>query len=238
MPRCRAFTLVEMLAVVSIMLILLGASYAVLVSLAQQSGPEAVLGTVQAAIHNARVYAAGHGVPARIEFRCTDPTDPGKQMPASTLRLQYWSDEFGEWVNVPGREAVLLPQGLYVCKGIPSLPGGPGAAPADPADLTDQQVEQWQKHEQEILDAVTAHAMAAGNARLEGEHDGFYIVYGPEGYPVPASRLTTLGNISSGRVLGEGGDIGLTIVRVSGTRVSAYAFYLWNQNTGTRMVFE
>jgi len=244
MQRCRAFTLVEMLAVVSIMLILLGVSYAVLSSLAQQSGPEAVLATIQAAIHNARDYAASAGTPARIEFRFTDPTatnpGPDDQMPSSTVRLQYWSDEFDEWVNVPGRGAVALPQGIYVCKGIPSVSQLPPSMPNDPADVTDQQVEQWQAYEQEVLDDIGEHAFQGGSGPgLKNEHDKFYIIYGPQGYPISSNRLSALDpDIDPSKVLDGSGSNGLTIVHVGGTRVTAYAFYLWNQNTGTRLVFE
>jgi len=241
MRSIRAFTLVEMLAVVSIMLVLLGVSYGILTSLAQQTGPDAMLVTVQAAIHNARDYAAGRGVPARIEFRCTDPgsDDP---MPSSTMRLQYWSDAFNDWVDVPGRESFALPQGLYVCKGFPSaLPQSPTSVPDDPTKLTDDQVEEWQKHEQEVLDAVSTHALTAGSPpQLKSEHDEFYIVYGPEGYPITpqdGARLTNL-NLQSGDLVGATGNAGLTLVRASGSRVSAYAFYLWNQNAGTRLIFE
>jgi len=240
MRSIRAFTLVEMLAVVSIMLILLGVSYGILTSLAQQTGPDAVLVTVQAAIHNARDYAAGRGVPARIEFRFTDPVSDAP-MPSSTMRLQYWSDEFKDWTDVPGREPFALPQGLYVCKGFPtSLPQSPTSVPDDPTKLTDEQVRQWQKHEQDVLDAVTQHALKTSSPELKDEHDQFYIVYGPEGYPITpqdGARLTNL-KLQPGDLVGATGSAGLTLVRVSGTRVSAYAFYLWNQNAGTRLIFE
>ncbi|MFO8013656.1 MAG: prepilin-type N-terminal cleavage/methylation domain-containing protein [Phycisphaerae bacterium] len=243
MRSTRAFTLVEMLAVVSIMLILLGVSYGILNSLAQQAGPEAVLVTVQAMVHNARDYAAGRGVHARVEFRFTEP-GTNDQMPSSTMRLQYWTEEFGtgEWVDVPGRDPVALPQGLYVCKGFPSaLPQLSLSVPDDAADVTDQQVQAWQSYEQDVLDAVKSHALGSGtSAELKDDHDEFYIVYGPEGYPVDTSRLTTM-EMQTNEVVGgsgTGGAPGLTLVRLSGTQVSAYTFYLWNQNTGTRLIFQ
>jgi len=242
--RYRAFTLIEMLAVVSIMLILLGVSYAVLSSLAQQRGPEAVVVMVQAMIHNVRDYAAGNGVPARIEFRCTDP-NPGsdEQVPSSMMRLQYWSEAFGEWVDVPGRESVPLPKGIYVCKGFPSSLPGPLSVPGDVADLTDKQVEDWQAYEQEVLDEISKYAFPGGSGpELKNEHDTFYIVYGPEGYPLSDSvKLSNLGNMNSSEVVGgtgTSGAPGLTLIRVSGVHVSSYAFYLWNPNTGTRLVFQ
>jgi len=243
MRSIRAFTLVEMLAVVSIMLILLGVSYGILTSLAQQTGPDAMLVTVQAAVHNARDYAAGRGVPARIEFRFTDPSSGSSdQMPSSTMRLQYWSDEFRGWTDVPGREPIALPQGMYVCKGFPNaLPPLPGSVPDDPTKLTDEQVQTWQAYEQDVLDAVRDYALKSeGSPDLDDEHDQFYIVYGPEGYPLTpqdATRLAAL-NLQSGELVGATGNAGLTLVRVSGSRVSAYAFYLWNQNAGTRLIFE
>jgi prepilin-type N-terminal cleavage/methylation domain-containing protein len=243
MRSARAFTLVEMLAVVSIMLILLGVSYGVLNSLAQQTGPDAVLVTVQAMVHNARDYAAGNGVPTRVEFRCTEP-NTNDQMPSSTMRLQYWTEEFGtgEWVDVPGRDPVALPQGIYICMGFPTgLPQLSLRSPDDPTDVTDEQVRQWQNYEQDVLDVVRDHTLKGGNStELQEEHNEFYIVYGPEGYPVDASRLALL-NMQAGEVVGgtgTGGAPGLTLIRVSGTRVSSYTFYLWNQNTGTRLIFQ
>jgi len=238
----RGFTLIEMLAVVSIMLILLGVSYGVLSSLAQQTGPDAVLVTVQAAIHNARDYAAGYGVPTRIEFRFTDPNtdDP---MPSSTIRLQCWSDRFNDWIDMPGREPIALPQGIFVCKGFPNSLPQTTLRVGSVTNLTEQQVQQWQLHEQEVLDEVAEYALRTGSSELRDVHDEFYIVYGPEGYPVPSSRLSTPYQMNASDVVGGGGAgasgaAGLTLVRVSGTRVSTYAFYLWNQNAGTRMVFE
>lgn len=240
----RAFTLVEMLAVVSIMLVLLGVSYGILNSLAQQTGPDAVLVTVQAMVNNARDYAAGRGVPTRVEFRVTEP-GTNDQMPSTAMILQYYTEEFsstGEWVDVPGRDPVPLPQGLYVCKGFPStLPQLTLRVPDEADDLTDYQIQQWQSYEQDVLDAVKTHALGAGtSAELKDEHDEFYIVYGPEGYPVAASMLTTL-NMQATEVVGgtgTSGAPGLTIVRVSGTKVSAYTFYVWNQNAGTRLIFQ
>ncbi len=244
MRTTRAFTLVEMLAVVSIMLVLLGVSYGILNSLAQQAGPDAVLVTVQAMVNNARDYAAGRGVPTRVEFRVTEP-GTNTQMPSSAMTLQYYTEEFtsaGEWVDVPGRDPVSLPQGIYVCKGFPStLPQLSLRVPDDAQNLTDQQIQQWQSYEQDVLDAVKDHALGGGtSAKLKNDHDEFYIVYSPQGYPVAASMLTTL-NMQTGQVVGSTGTSGvpgLTIVRISGTKVSTYTFYVWNQNAGTRLIFQ
>lgn len=242
MRPARAFTLIEMLAVVSIMLILLGVSYAVLSMLAQQKGPEAVVVMIQAMIHNVRDYAAGNGVPARVEFRCTDPGS-NEQAPRSTMRLQYWSETFGEWVDVPGREAVPLPQGLYVCKGVPPIQSSTiSSKPAE--ELTEQDIEDWQRtYQQNVLDEIDKYVFPGGTGpELKNEHDTFYLVYGPQGYPITDSiRLGNLGNMNSSEVVGGAGASGapgLTLIRVSGIRVSSYAFYLLNPNTGTRLVFE
>lgn len=237
--RYRAFTLIEMLAVVSIMLILLGVTFGILSDLAQQTGPETVLATVQAMIHNARDYAVGNGVPTRVEFRVTAPGG-NDQLPSTTMTLQYWAADFGsgEWIDVPGRDTVALPRGIYVCKGFPpSLPASPGVARIA-TDVTDQEMQKWREYEQEVMDHVANFVMSS-SGQVDTTHDGYYIVYGAEGYPlVDSARLTPL-SMQPTEVVGSGQNDtpGLTVVRVSGVSVSGYTFYLWNQNAGTRLIF-
>jgi hypothetical protein len=222
------------------MLILLGVSYGILSTLAQQSGPDAVLVTVQAVIHNARDYAAGRGVPTRVEFRFTEPNS-NDQLPSTSMRLQYWSDEFNDWLDVPGREPIALPQGLYVCKGFPNTMPQLPRPPSDPRNVTQAQAQQWMTYQEDVLDAVAGHALkSGGTAELDNQHDEFYIVYGPAGYPIPNARLNTMKMQSTEVVGGTGAGkaAGLTLIRISGTRVSDYTFYVWNQNAGTRLIFQ
>jgi prepilin-type N-terminal cleavage/methylation domain-containing protein len=230
MRRYKAFTLVEMLAVVSIMLILLGVTYGIFSALAEQSGPDAVLVTVQAAVHNARDYAAGRGVHTRLVFRFKSEGGSGDMLESSTMMLQYIPPgeplQPGSFEDVPGRQPMALPPGLYICKGFPTgMPAPPSVASG--TNITQADVERWKKYEQDLLDEVARFAMSGTD--LKNEHDEFYIEFEPSGYP-PASPIS-----SRTRIVEEGG---LTIVRVAGKQVLGYAFFPFNPNTGTRLVFD
>lgn len=229
MHRYRAFTLVEMLAVVSIMLILLGVTYGIFTTLAQQTGPDAVLVTLQAAVHNARDYAASAGVPTRLVFRCTPEGSSSTQLESSYMLLQYIPK--GEalsaqsFEDVPGWQPAALPRGLFVCKGYPTnLPTPPSSVAS--GDVTEAQIEQYQKYEQQVLDRLASFALTT--RKLKSEHDGFCVEFGAAGYP-PAAPITPANDLAD-----EGG---LTVVRVTGERVLGYAFFPFNTNAGTRLIF-
>jgi len=223
MRRQDAFTLVEMLAVASIMLILLGVSYGIFASLTQQSGPESVLVTLQAAIHNARDYAAANGVSTRVLFRCED--HKGDPLESSIMVLQHLPPEADDFEDIPGRQPIPLPHGLYVCNGFPS--GSPPSRPsvASDGDVSDTQARQWEKYEQDLL-AWVGRAFLSG-VKLKSNQDKFCIEFGPAGYP-PAEPQSSEDIV----------DQGLTVIQVAGERVLGYAFYTMNPNTGTRLVFE
>jgi len=229
MRRRRAFTLVEMLAVVTIMLILLGVAYGVFTGLAQQTGPEAALITIQAAVNNARDYAASHGVYTRIVFRGKQPRT-GEPLESSTMTLQYLppgeSRREDNFVDIPGRQTVRLPRGIFVCLGFPTSLTMPPTV-ADPTQITQEQIKAWEKYEADLLEDVGRFALSGG--KLKSEHEEFYIEFGPAGYP-PAHPIT-----KSHLATEEGG---VTVVRISANRVVGYAFYPLNTNAGTRLIFE
>jgi len=221
MRRLRAFTLVEMLAVVSVMLILLAATFGIFNALAQQTGPDAVMATVQAMIHNARDYAATTGYPTRIEFRCVDRRDNPLQ--SSTMMLQHLPPEENRFVDIPGRRPVELPRGMFILNGIPpNMPSEPTVATGD---VSDRDVAEWRRYERSLLDAVTRFALSG--TKIRSTHHKFYIEFGPGGYrpPNPQTKDPLV-------------EYGLTIVRVTGPRVLNYSLYHMNPNTGTRLVFE
>ncbi len=223
MRRRDAFTLVEMLAVVSIMLLLLGAAYGIFATLTQQTGPESVLVTLQAAIHNARDYAAANGVSARVLFRSKGPT--GNPLESTVLVLQHLPPEADDFEDIPGRQPIAMPPGLYVCNGFPS-----GAAPTPPAVSSDgrvseTQARQWEQYERSLMQWVGDEFLSGSN--LRADQDRFCIEFGPAGYPPPEPQSSE--DIASR---------GLTILQVTGQRVLGYAFYTMNPNTGTRLVFE
>ena len=221
MRRMKAFTLVEMLAVVSVMLILLAATFGIFSALAEQMGPETVMATVQAAIHNARDYAASTGYPTRIEFRCLDSRD--NPLESTTMTLQHLPPDETRFVDIPGRRPVDLPAAMFVLNGIPR--SMPSERTVTTGDITDRDVATWRRHERDCLDAVTRYAMTG--TKLKSQHNKFYVEFGPGGYR-PADPQT------SGTLV----DYAVTIVRVTGQRVLGYALYPMNPNTGTRLVFE
>jgi len=222
MRRTKAFTLVEMLAVVSIMLILLAATFGIFGALAEQTGPDTVMATVQAMIHNARDYAATTGYPTRIEFRSVDRRD--NPLESGTMMLQHLPPDENSFRDIPGGRPVELPRGMFVLNGIPS--GIPQAPTVGTGDVSDRDVAEWRRYESNVYDKYLT-PFALSGTDIKSAHQEFYVEFGPGGYR-PANPQT------SGTLV----EFGMTIVRVTGRRVVNYAFYRMNPNTGTRLVFE
>ena len=127
----NAFTLVEMLAVISIMLVLMTVTFGVFRTFAERTGPDAALARIQAVLNGARSYAATSGRDTRIMFRCKD--NGGEMLEGSTLTFQeyYEVNNTWDWRDVPGTRPVAFHDRVYVCNGLPeNLPSVGGKAPA------------------------------------------------------------------------------------------------------------
>jgi len=221
--------LVEMLAVISIMLVLMTVTFGVFRTFAERTGPEAVLARIQAVLNGARDYAATSGRDTRIMFRCKD--DRSEMLEGSTLTFQeYYCDQDGnawQWRDVPGSRPVAFHDRVYVCNGLPeNLPSVGGMAPADRTNPTQQDIVRWRDYEQQVLGKVQQYAMSG--EKLKDEHDEFCIEFCPAGFPPARPRTDDMPVVENG----------LTVVKVTRRRVTAYAFYAINTNTGTRLIFE
>ena len=228
MPRQTAFTLVEMLAVVAIMLILMVATFGMFNLFAERVGPESTAATLQALMSGARDYAASNSVYTRVVFRCTDSAGTAD---GSILTIEYLPPGSTSWASgkqeIRGRSPLALHNQMYVMKEIPSLSVTVPAVPSDPKTLTPDQIKAWRDYDKGILDAVTAHALSGGTLKTTV----FYMEFDPAGY-------TRTQSIDASVPVANLVQDGLTIVKVVGVRVTAYKLYPLNMNTGTLLVFE
>jgi len=223
----NAFTLVEMLAVIAIMLILMTVTFGVFSMFRERTGPDAAVARIQAYLNAARSHAAATGRDTRIEFKFRDRSN--KMMAGSTLTLQeYYCDENGnaDWRDVPGSRSLAFRDRVYVCRGLPDVGSMAPPSPVDPDNPRPGDVTRWRQYEQQVASKVESHALS-GDA-LKTAHDEFYLEFCPAGFP-PANPRTDETDVVRD---------GLTIVEVAGRRVTGYAFYALNTNTGTRLVFE
>lgn len=226
----NAFTLVEMLAVVGIMLVLMSVAFGVFSLFAERSSPEAAAAIIQAVLNNARDYAASNGVRTGIFFYAYEPdrANPfqaqSTQLESTIIRMMRWPADRDGFEDIPGRIPVRLPERVYILKNLPTR--GPGAAPPvkDPKSMTPEDMVKWRQYEQDILAAIQQHEALSGG---DVDSEVFYLEFGPAGYP-PATPRNPRKVIQNG----------LTIVKLAGPRVTAYAFYPLNTNTGTRLIFE
>jgi len=226
----NAFTLVEMLAVVGIMLVLMTVTFGIFNLFAERTGPDAAMARIQAFLNAARGHAAASGRDTRIQFKFKDAG--GKMMDGSTLTLQEYYYNPGNstwaWRDVPGTSSLAFRDHVYVCYGLPNVGGMAPSAPINPMKPSPSDVARWQRYEQDVLARVENYALSG--AELKAQHDGFYIEFCPAGFPPARPRTTP----ADGPIVQDG----LTIVEVAGRRVTGHAFYALNTNTGTRLVFE
>jgi len=213
----KAFTLIELLAVIGIMLLLMTGVFGVFGMLAQQSGPEAAVSTLQAMLNSARDYAASEGKDARVVFS----VDNTKGADGTTMALQYKRTD-GTWDYVRGRKPFSFHGRIYICKGLPPSPPSPPAQAVDPAHPTQAEMDAWNNYRKNLLAGVTSWALQADGTLKAGP---FNVTITPTGYmktDVAASATVD----------------GFTVVQVGGTRVVGYVFYPLNPNTGTQLRFE
>ena len=221
----KAFTLIELLAVVGIMLLLMTGVFGVFGLLAQEAGPEAAVSTLQAMLNSARDYAASEVKDARVVFSAvdpTDPTDPTKSASSTTMALQCKTGE--TWDYVRGRKPFAFHGRIYICKGMPSsLPSQPTPA-ANPAKPTQAEIDAWNNYRKNLLDGVKGFTLQT-DGTLKVEHRQFNVTISPTGYMKTAIDASATVD-------------GFTVIQVGGTRVIGYVFYPLNPNTGTRLLFE
>ena len=226
----KAFTLIEMLAVIGIMLVLMVATFGAFSLFAERMGPGEAQATLQGYLNGARAYAAANGVQTRVEFSVNivknDKGGTGPSMQDGTvvtikyLPPEITSDTASDWRGIPGTNRLTLGNGIFVIKGIPQMPPRP-ALIAGQVDIAG-----WRKYEKdaraEVTTAVRNKMAAMTPTNLP------YIQFDPAGYLVD-----------------EGSTVvpGLTIVKVVGgdwstAQVSQYRFFLLNAFSGTRLVFD
>ena len=172
MKAGRAFTLAELLIVIGIMMILAVGSFGVLQMIAEQAGPDAALGTIQAMAYAARDYAATNGVLARVAFE--QPSGGGAKQ-GTVMSLEFSADGT-TWKPAVGRSEVPVGDRLYVFKGVsvPDAPPGTGESA--------QQA--WRNYEQDVLASLTSFARSNTSA--------FYLVFGPTGMVDTSGGATTV----------------------------------------------
>ncbi len=226
MQSRNAFTLVEMLAVIGIMLILMTVSFGMFRLFAERTGPEAGLARIQAVINGARAYAATSGRYTRVTFKFRGTGN--KVMEGSTLTVEecYEVGNTWDWRAVPGSSPLAFHDRVYVCQGLPQGGAAAPGAVANRSNPNPSEIVRWREYEQAVLEDVEDHALSGD--KLDTKHDGFCIEFCPAGFPPAKPRTTDMPVI----------DGGLTLVKVARGRVTTYAFYMINTNTGTRLIFE
>ena len=222
----KAFTLIELLAVVGIMLLLITGVFGVFGLLAQEAGPEAAVSTLQAMLNSARDYAVSNGVDTRVVFS----VDNSKGVDGTTMALQCLKTD-GTWDYVRGRKPFAFHGRIYICKGMPRLVAGTDYVdPGSPLNNTmnaaqkELAIKAWNKYRQDLLTAVNKWTLQT-DGTLKSDHRLFWVNIGPTGYmktDIDASATVD----------------GFTVIQVGGTRVIGYVFYPLNPNTGTRLLFE
>jgi prepilin-type N-terminal cleavage/methylation domain-containing protein len=229
----KAFTLIEMLAVIGIMLVLMVATFGAFSLFAERMGPGEAQATLQGYFNGARAYAAANGVQTRVEFSVgTVRNDKGVSGPSmqdgTVVTIKYLSDTASEWREVPGTNRVTLGNGIFVIKGVPAMPTSSNYKKS----LKEGDIQGWRSYEAKARDEVnTAVSQAMG-----GTPSTTYIQFDPAGYLVEFDSSTVPRGM-------EPSVPGLTIVKLVGgewgaAKVSQYRFFLLNAFSGTRLVFD
>jgi prepilin-type N-terminal cleavage/methylation domain-containing protein len=233
----KAFTLIEMLAVIGIMLVLMVATFGAFSLFAERMGPGEAQATLQGYLNGARAYAAANGVQTRVEFSVnTVRNDKGGSGPSmqdgTVVTIKYLppeitSDNASDWKEIPGTSRVTLGNGIFVIKGIPPMPQSSNFKKT----LTEGNIAGWRSYEDMARKEVnTAVSQAMGGTPPTPPP---YIQFDPAGYLVESSTVPP----------GMAAVPGLTIVKLVGgdwntAKISQYRFFLLNAYSGTRLVFD
>jgi prepilin-type N-terminal cleavage/methylation domain-containing protein len=234
----KAFTLIEMLAVIGIMLVLMVATFGAFSLFAERMGPGEAQATLQGYLNGARAYAAANGVQTRVEFSVSivkdDKGTTGPSMQDGTVvTIKYLPPEITSdnssdyWKEIPGTNRVTLGNGIFVIKGIPPMPQSSGFKKT----LKEGDVPGWRSYEDMARKEVnTAVSQAMGSTPPPTPP---YIQFDPAGYLVESSTVPS----------GMAAVPGLTIVKLVGgnwstAKISQYRFFLLNAYSGTRLVFD
>jgi len=206
------FTLTELLAVLAIMLVVVSISFATLLVLSEQQGPESGAAVLQAATVGARDRAVTGLCKTRLVIHSTWQQSGG----SSTVEIQDFvqNPQTGkdEW-KASSRPKTNLPEGIYAFNvTIPYLANTESEYMATCTALTE---------------AVWVKGTGTTEPHFKDEVAECFIQFGPDG-TVDWQSFGESGAISLGPVL----------VRIAGDRVAAWSYYLINSNTGTRLVFE
>ena len=234
----KAFTLIEMLAVISIMLILMTVTFGMFRLFAERTGPDAVMSQIQAVIHSARDYAVSSGEVAGVFFYSYEPdtnnpfqtvqSTPRQPLEGTLIKILRWNaSPPGCFEEIPGYRPISLGNQTYVIREMPDVSNlMSGLQDLDRDNPNPADAVRWRQYEQKVMEEVSRHVFSGG-AGTPLDTAVFYIEFGPAGYPpgTPKRAANTVQN-------------GMTIVKVAGRRVTAYGFYQLNTNTGTRIFFE
>lgn len=223
----KAFTLIEMLAVIGIMLVLMVAAFGAFNLFAERLGPDEAVASLQGILNGARGYGASNGVATRVEFSLN--LDPAERKPVmqdgTVVTIKYLppagnSQSAADWREIPGMSRLTMGNGIIVIKGIPATTGV-----AAPTSTGSAQAAQWRTYEGQLLKKVNDTVLP-----LRTSAPWPYIEFDPIGYLVESLPDSTQRGMADVQ--------GLTVVQVVGNQVTQYRFFLLNAHSGTRLVFE
>lgn len=229
MQRVKAFTLVEMLAVVAILLVLMGATFGMFSLFAERTGPDTVVATIQAMLNGTRDYAATHGVATRLGFSQKDKTTNTTAM-GTILTMEYLPPGKTEWPadgrQIIGHRPILMQPQMFVIRDLPDLHSVTPPAKAVDDNVSDADKKNWAEYQGRILKAVQdlAKKGAISGSIINKEYE-FFIEFDSAGYlNVDAATASQLN--------------GLTVARLASGQVTEFVLYPLNTYSGTRLLFD
>ena len=218
-PVRRGFTLAELLAVIGVILVLVVGSFGVLAMVGQAKGPQSALPTLQSMCNAARDLAVTSGGWARVTFMLP-PTGTTTTSGTQTVMSIQKSADGSSWTSIPDQVEVPIGEHMLVLVLASSgssqsyavtMPSTDISSPTYRADVLTT-----------MTNAANAYAGKAGQPTSSSQTI-FYLVFNSTGAVDPTSNVQTTMVVTD---------------RAADGNVEAYAIYLINRNTGTRLVFE